>query len=48
MNDDLNTHERFDDEPNDLANQRKFFNEYGLSMREFDCASGVIGNRFCV
>ena len=46
MRDDFGAHVRFSDDPNDIANQEKFFSEYGLSMREFDCASVVIGNRF--
>ena len=47
VGDDFGTHAKFDGDANYLAQQEAFFNEYGLSTREFDCVSSIIQNRFC-
>jgi hypothetical protein len=44
VRDDFGAHVTFNEHANDIAAQEAFFNEYGLSMKEFDCLS-IIGNR---
>jgi len=44
--DEFGAHVSFSEHEHGVTVQEEFFNEYGLSLREFDCASVIIGNRF--
>jgi hypothetical protein len=47
IGDNFLTHTSFCEHEHDVADQEAHFNEYGLSMKESDCVSIMIGNRFC-
>jgi hypothetical protein len=46
LGDNFLTHASFSEHEHDVADQEAHFHEHGLSMKESDCVSIIIGNRF--